>query len=172
MKLYAGIGSRETPEAVCSVMSVMAGTLGRLGWVLRSGHAPGADIAFERGARFKQIFLPWEGFNGASRGQFGHQVVPMDPAIERAARSHHPNWAACSSAARLLHMRNVCQILGPDMHTPVQMVVCWTKGGKLVGGTAQALRIARAHGIPIFNLAIDSSGPALMEFLNELEPVG
>lgn len=69
-------------------------------------------------------------------------------------------------------MRNVCQILGADLHTPVQMVICWTKGGKLVGGTAQALRIARANNIPIFNLALDSSGPALMEFLNELEPVG
>lgn len=171
MKLYAGIGSRETPEAICSVMSVMAGTLGRLGWVLRSGHAPGADIAFERGARFKQIILPWEGFNGASRGQFGHQVVPMDPAIELAARLHHPNWAACSSAARLLHMRNVCQILGMDMHTPVQMVVCWTKNGKTVGGTGQALRIAQSHGIPIFNLALEEAGPEMMKFLNNIEPV-
>jgi hypothetical protein len=35
----------------------------------------------------------------------------------------------------------------------VEFVVCWTKHGGEVGGTAQAMRVARAHAIPIFNLA-------------------
>jgi hypothetical protein len=34
-----------------------------------------------------------------------------------------------------------------------KFVVCWTPGGLLKGGTAQAMRIAHAYGIPVFNLA-------------------
>ena len=40
---------------------------------------------------------------------------------------------------------------GPEV-TPVSFVVCWTEGGLLKGGTAQALRIATALNIPIINL--------------------
>ena len=29
---------------------------------------------------------------------------------------------------------------------------CWTPGGEAVGGTATAIKVATAHGIPVFNL--------------------
>ena len=66
MKFYAGIGSRKTPPSILRIMEHWADTLARDGWVLRSGGAPGADSAFERGALAgtTQIFLPWPGFEG------------------------------------------------------------------------------------------------------------
>ena len=51
-----------------------------------------------------------------------------------------------------MHERNVHQILGKDLQSPVNAVITWTVNGALVGGTATALKIAMTAGIPIFNL--------------------
>lgn len=169
MKTYTGIGSRSTPPEVCAGMTQIAQQLSKLGWVLRSGYASGADQAFGRGARFREIFLPWPHFNGAMDGQYGHSVLEPTKLIEQIAREHHPNWPACSSAARLLHMRNVLQVLGPDCRTPTDMVICWTPKGSGSGGTGQAIRIARAHNIPVFDLALTSAQDQLCDFLKERE---
>jgi len=53
------------------------------------------------------------------------------------------------------HMaRNTNQVLGPNIGTSPQTnaILCWTKGGQIVGGTGQALRIAQDKGIPVINL--------------------
>lgn len=44
------------------------------------------------------------------------------------------------------------QVLGYDLKTPSDMVICWTKDGGASGGTGQALRIAKDYNIPIYNL--------------------
>jgi tRNA A37 N6-isopentenylltransferase MiaA len=36
----------------------------------------------------------------------------------------------------------------------VQKVICWTPGGKTVGGTATAIRLAERNQIEVINLAI------------------
>jgi hypothetical protein len=43
----------------------------------------------------------------------------------------------------------------------VKFVLCWTPGGKDVGGTAQALRIARHYDIYVCNLGADDGPQAL-----------
>jgi hypothetical protein len=68
------------------------------------------------------------------------------------AAKHHPAWYRCSDAARKLHARNVHQILGRDLASPSKFGVCWTADGQASGGTGQALRIADAYGIRVFNL--------------------
>ena len=45
MMIYAGIGSRETPTRVCEVFTEIASWLAGNGYILRSGHAQGADQA-------------------------------------------------------------------------------------------------------------------------------
>jgi hypothetical protein len=80
----------------------------------------------------------------------------MDPEIvakaQEIARKYHPAWNNLSHAAKKLMTRNTFQILGYDLNTPVSVVVCWTLGGRIQGGTGQALRIAKDMNIPIFNL--------------------
>ena len=49
--------------------------------------------------------------------------------------------------------RNAYCMLGPDLKSPVDFVLCWTPNAKVVGGTGQGLRIALDYNIPIFNLA-------------------
>jgi hypothetical protein len=155
-KYYAGIGSRETPDHVLMRMSDYAVRLGERGFVLRSGGARGADTAFEQGAppTHRRIYVPWSGFNGRSEGI----VVGEDERLRHIAQSHHPRWSACRTGARKLHTRNVAQILGHTQPAiPSRFVVCWTEGARGGGGTGQAIRIARAYGVPVYDLADENN---------------
>lgn len=157
---YAGIGSRRTPDGVLEKMVGIGKWLGKRGVVLRSGGADGADSAFEAGCDAvhgpKQIFLPWDNFGGRRKGERG-VYAGVGPNALVLAEKMHPNWAACSRGARALHARNCYQILGPRLDTPVDFLICWTEGGKGGGGTGQALRIARMHGIKVFDFGGESS---------------
>jgi hypothetical protein len=157
MKYYAGIGSRETPPVVCDRMTAIAEVLEFLGYTLRSGGADGADMAFEKGVlAHKEIWLPWRGFNNnqslffvpESINKMGFQNKEWEE-IRRVAKYYHPAWERLSQGGQRLMMRNVCQVLGIDLNTPVDFIICWTKDGKASGGTGQALRIAKEYDIPI-----------------------
>ena len=158
--LYAGIGSRETPDLVLVEMQRLASHLAQAGYTLRSGAAEGADRAFEEGCVAAggpcEIWLPWRNFNRhADTG-----LYPTEAHHELAARTQ-PAWRYLSRGARDLHARNMGQVLGMDLATPVQFVVCWTRDGceseatrtRETGGTGGAIALASRHGIPIFNLA-------------------
>lgn len=166
---YAGIGSRNTPDQQRCRMADIAAGLAKQGWLLRSGAAPGADTAFEWGCDQvngdKEIYLPWSNF---ARHSSSMTITPEQlEAAEYLASLFHPAWDKCSPAARQLHARNGFQILGPDLNDPVDMVICWTPGGKVTGGTGQAMRIAQHLKIPILNLAMLSDN-AFMETYERL----
>ncbi|MDI3258371.1 MAG: hypothetical protein QJR02_01420 [Sinobacteraceae bacterium] len=147
---YAGIGARETPADVCLLMTRVATKLARRGMILRSGGARGADAAFEAGVsdpNFKEIYLPWKGFAGNSSTRCG-----VTDEARRLAEQFHPRWSSLRPAAQLLVARNGFQVLGADLQSPSAFVLCWTKNGEAVGGTGQAIRIALARNIPVFNL--------------------
>jgi len=163
---YAGIGSRATPPAVLDLMARAASWLSAEGWVLRTGMATGADQAFYRGASTRgplELYLPWPTFEaGAYSPAEGPEQFVLDepsPAAYELAARFHPAWSRLTRGVRALHARNCHQVLGADLASPARFVVCWTPDGSLngrgrqVGGTGQALRIARDHDIPVFNLA-------------------
>lgn len=176
MPSYAGIGSRETPDEVLDWMSNIGQFLGTKGYVLRSGFADGADKAFARGAETvdgpMENFLPWPGFNGAPRSDDDRFIHVDDPetlnAASEIAMQSHPNWAACSNAARNMHTRNVYQVLGRKLDDPVDFIVCWTPRGKRGGGTGQALRIAHPLGIRIYDLALEEDQESLSQLLGSI----
>lgn len=167
-KIYTGIGSRETPDSILQFMGNIGLTLAKYGWTLRSGHAPGADQAFEAGALMgkgkMEIYLPWGGFENAPKNDSRYLVIENQEAYEVAAR-FHPAWDRCRQGARKLHTRNVFQVAGADLSTATDFVVCWTKDGKREGGTGQALRIAEYLQIPIFDLALVKP-QAILDFIN------
>lgn len=147
---YAGIGSRTTPVEIQHLMYQVAKSLAKQGWILRSGAASGADQAFEKGCDKicgkKEIYLPWAAFEGSS----SPLVVQPGKAFE-IAEKFHPYWHNLSQGARKLQARNSHQVLGQDLSTPSRFILCYTKNGSGQGGTGQAVRIARAHNIPIFD---------------------
>jgi hypothetical protein len=148
---YAGIGSRNTPEEVMDAMTKLAEDLKSIGWVLRSGGADGADTAFEKGAGdSKVIFLPWRFFNNSPCPYY---PIP-DKAFEIAEKIH-PAWSKLSQGAQRLHARNILQVLGYQFKFLSKFVVCWTPGGKVQGGTATAIKLAKVENIKVFNLYRD-----------------
>ena len=143
IKYYAGIGSRNTPESVCNKMTNIARVCEERGYVLRSGGADGADSAFESGLikNLKEIYYADD--------------ISTDSYLMDIAAMHHPNWKACvrrGPYVMKLMARNVLQILGRNLKAPVSAVICWTPNGDSSGGTGQAIRIANAHDIPVFDL--------------------
>ena len=141
---YAGIGSRKTPQNILFQMTEVAEQLEQCGWTLRSGGAKGADTAFENGAKKKQIFL--------ASGDIPNEAFDL-------ASQYHPTWGGLPPYVKRLHARNCQQILGRNLDCHVRFVVCWTPDGaettttKETGGTGQAIRVANAYNIPVFNLA-------------------
>lgn len=147
---YAGVGARDTPKEIMVLMTSIASKLSKREYLLRSGGASGADTAFANGASLKEIFVPWEKFNDNPTPYFN----PTYQALEL-AKKYHPKWGSLSQGAKKLHGRNTQIVLGKDCDDPVDFCICWTKEGKIVGGTGQALRICKDNNIPIYNLAID-----------------
>ena len=88
---------------------------------------------------------------------------------ERIASEIHPAWDRCNEWARGMHSRNCHQILGYDLQSPVDAVICWTPNGKIQGGTATAIRIAMKYDIPVFNLGVSDKESVLNDIKNFLE---
>lgn len=172
-KFYAGVGSRETPPDVLADMYALARALAPY-FTLRSGAADGADAAFEAGAVDARgncdIYLPWRGFNGHASAL--HEVSAEALAL---AQTVHPRWESLGQGPKKLHARNGYQVLGQSLQDPVDFVVCWTADGceskaerrSSTGGTATAIVLAEANGIPVFNLQRDNSRERLVNFLDQ-----
>ena len=150
---YCGIGSRETPVAVMKVMTEIAQLLEKSGYRLYSGAAEGADSAFAWNTANKIEFIPWNGFNGCKSG-----VIATSDKAMKLAESLHPAWDRLSQGAKKLMARNCHQILGEDLNSPVDFVLCWTPDGaetsttSKTGGTGQAIRLAIQNQIPVINM--------------------
>jgi hypothetical protein len=167
-RAYTGVGSRTTPDAMEPTIFAIAQTLAKQGFTLRSGGALGADTFFERGAgTAAEIYRP-QGLDRKTPAG-ARMIVPKGEVLDRClliASVVHPNWAACSEYARLLHARNVCQVHGEGLDAPSEFLVCWAKPdgrGGVEGGTGLAWRIAGAAGIPCYNLFV----PGQLELLRK-----
>ena len=136
---YAGIGSRQTPPDVLDKFTTLAQVLEEKGYVLRSGGAEGADSSFAEGAITKEIYRP-----SMIKGEIGKRAMEI-------ARQHHPAWHKCNEYVRKLHGRNAMIILGEELNTPVEMVICWTVNGETIGGTGLGISIAQSNSIPVIN---------------------
>lgn len=152
--IYAGIGSRRTPENVLRIMRSIGRSLAQKGLTLRSGRAEGADQAFEVGCDFakgkKEIFLPWPGFGHGLGMLSDKEISYLTDRAYSIAEYYHPAWDRLSDAGKKLMARNTYQVLGPTETSPkTDFIICYTDR---TGGTQQAIRIAKDHNILVFNL--------------------
>ena len=155
MEYYAGIGSRETPEACLRMMTKIGRACVKKGLILRSGGARGADKAFEKGCTIengsKQIWNPRSeeiDFHGWAVDKA--REVCWEYPLDR-----------MKPFTKSLIVRNMYQIFGDDPNElkPVKFVVFYCNGdplmqGKISGGTRYAVRAAHLQNIPIFNLRV------------------
>lgn len=174
IKRIAFIGSRKLAEPAhneaANLFYHVAKTCAELGHILRSGGAAGADYIAEL-AYFDainattadpdqvEIYVPWKNFQ-ATRGinnPLHHlHVIPSDPVLVQRANemvyNTHPNPRALSQGALKLHSRNMNQVFGLDLNTPIDLCICWTEHGIKSGGTASAITLCERNNIPVFNL--------------------
>lgn len=154
-KLWAGIGSRETPDDICELMTDFSRLMSSKGdWMLQSGAAPGADTAFEIGMHpdRKIIYIPWNGFQKRKVDNKTFWIPPVTKFSLSLVEKYHHDHRKLSNGAFKLMNRNCYQVLGYNLQTPVNFVICWTKGGQRIGGTSFAWAIADAYKIPVYNL--------------------
>jgi len=173
---YAGIGSRETPRHICDIMTRIAINLSKKEFILRSGHAAGADEAFERGALKKsEIYMPWKNFrlgkykNDNGFEMLGTEVLSTEKELDIAwdkvcSICEIKNQSSYSKGAKNLIARDYFQIAGKNNHLS-KFVVCWTKDGKASGGTGYAIKIALHYKIPIYNMFYDEVTKRILENL-------
>lgn len=170
VKSYTGIGSRKTPLDILNLINKIAIKLDSKGYILNSGGADGADTAFEKGSKRKQIFLPCESFNGRTHdgiSYFNYQKLPYKDLAEETVGLYHPAAHKLSEFAFRLIARNTHQVLGKDLQSSVDFVICWTLNGEDVGGTSQAIRLATAVNIPVFNLGKQEHLERLTKFIEK-----
>lgn len=151
-EFYTGVGSRSTPPLIILLIRRISQYQKQSGFILRSGHAPGADQAFEYGANENcEIYLPWAKFeieveiNGTAYYDPTEQAMAM-------AEEFHPAWNKLGQGGQKLHARNCHQVLGYDLQSPSKELICWTRDGLTRGGTATAIKIADRYDIPVINL--------------------
>lgn len=168
---YAGIGARKTPDDIQVLMFKIAEKLASKGYVLRSGGAEGADMAFQRGCEVwcdnnnvpynqrQEIYLPWDNFNGLTVNESEGITVDQHWLAMEIASEYHPTFDSLSETAKKLMSRNTSQVHGNSgSNEDVEFVICWTPDGankkttQTTGGTGQAIRLAVASGIPVINL--------------------
>lgn len=161
-KYIAFVGSRNTPESVIYQSSMIAHKYAKTGYILRSGNAEGFDQVLKNIEEdSREIYLPYTNFGPDICGK--NIYVPSDfdnykEAVNIVNRLH-PNKNLKEWQMQYL-ARDVYQVLGLDLNTPVLRVYCWTEDGvdcvkdmtEKTGGTAMAIRVAESWGIPVMNL--------------------
>jgi len=178
-KYYAGIGSRELPEGMESLINAIGRRMAEKGYILRSGAADGADNAFEQGCIFANgkadIYLPWRGFKGrwTNRGEVefiepleGQREISRQIMIDLGIITY---WDKMSETSQKFHSRNVNQIEGRVYEPDVSVVIYYAPtewiSGQPVGGTRTAVMLARIKGIPTYNLFDEVEKSKLLKIL-------
>ncbi len=178
---YAGIGTRRLTKSSSIIMIEYACCMAFYGAVVDSGAADGSDTSFEVGAKIAYdamvklfpdltpgqysnviaVHLPWSGFNGRWESETsGYYHDTPSEAARKMAEKHHPSWNTLKDAAKKMMCRTSLQVMGRNMGRPARFVVCETPDGahsasatsSKSGGTGQAIRVADAQGVPIYNL--------------------
>ena len=102
IRVITAVGSRQTPENILAEMKKIGHWCSQYGVTIRSGHAEGADWAFEYGAQYScQVYLPWKNFN--SHLKSSAQVYIYDNVrASKIAKKYHPAYDKLSDGAKKL----------------------------------------------------------------------
>lgn len=175
--IYTGIGSRKTPSPILNIMTEIGMEFASLGHVLRSGGADGADKAFEEGCNFydgnMEIYLPVQ----ERPSQITESALKLAEEVWLTREVDQP-WINLHPYTKLIMARNCLQVLGRDLNTPTDLIICWTTEAKIVGGTGQALALAKMinedltdRAIPVLNLANDEDRNTIKDILHTHDPM-
>lgn len=174
--IIAGIGSRKISNTEKrKIYSFTSEFMKRfpMSWV-RSGHASGADYCFEEASKGRcVVYLPYKDFNKSMPLLTSHVLSIEDVSKSSKMKAfqsvykHHPNPRSLSQSVMNFHMRNYFQICGARGKKNVDAVVFSAPtgdDGEVLGGTGQAIRIARSLDIPVYNILYDEHSSFFQDF--------
>ncbi len=171
--VFAIVGNRvQTPGDVLLKFYHYAFRLAKAGFKFRSGGAIGPDKAAEigciAGGGLHEIWRP-----KPERGNLMIKTPDWGHYLE--AGKVHPIFDKIPKFAQDLHARNVGIVLGEDLDSPIQFMLCWTPDGaesdtevtKETGGTGTAIRLASRNNVPIFNFKNEDAESRFELFLKK-----
>lgn len=164
-KIATLVGTRSPPNDISHLANTIGSILSNNGCINRTGGAIGMDSDF---AKLYNISLI-ENYRHKS-DQIGcinvFELDNIDIAIELISQIV-PHYDFLSEEDKQLHIRNCYQVLGKDLKTPSDVLICYCKviGGKPIGGTATAITLARKHNIKIYNLYFEKDKKYICELL-------
>ena len=158
--IVTGIGTRYPSKQAFEMLFRIARRMALTGWELRSGGAIGCDTAWEHGflpSEKKEIYLSRGTFGDSAKNAACGRISDYGDIwfeAEDIASKLHPRWENLSESSQALHTRNVFQVLGLDLKSRTDVVAAYAapSGFSVKGGTATAFNLARAKGIPTYNL--------------------
>lgn len=170
-----GIGSRQTPQRVMKEMIKIGAWCLKNDILVRSGHAEGADYAFEKGAKENCIaYLPWKNF-GMERTMLGTPIVfeklpkKIQNELYEIAPLNHPAWSGLSAGVKKIIGRNMCQVRGHlERAVYSQACVYWTHAGNTSGGTVFTRNFADKYEVPCFNMQTYETATEVIKNLEEI----
>lgn len=163
-KYYTVVGSRKAPKEAIEAGEQWIKRHVQDDVVFRSGNATGFDQTVNCVApKHKEIYLPFRNFGPhfeASRRYLPKSLGTNYNRAKELVYQYHPLHENVSEQHLPYLIRDIYQVLGADCETPSERVICWTADGaqkaeectRDTGGTAMAIRIADAFGIPVTNL--------------------
>tara|TARA_R110002096_G_scaffold372344_2_gene565781 strand:+ start:98 stop:631 length:534 start_codon:yes stop_codon:yes gene_type:complete len=167
--IITGIGARATPDHICELFTELGIEARTRGWWVRSGHADGADYAFEKGATSNCIvYMPWSTFNKDKEVLGVPRTQQLRDEVLKIVYKHEKYAKDLSDGVKLIKSRNVYQVLGEDLKSPSDLVVCWTPYGEVTGGTGLAIKIATANNIPVINVGDFETEKSFNSLLREV----
>lgn len=144
MKFYSGIGSRKTPHEYLRRFKNLANELDKNDYVLRSGGAKGVDEAFKQNSSNFVIFRSYDYYLGNIRQLYEPELLEEADSI-LAGVDHYINIKKKSDYVYRSQLRNVFIILGEDLSTPSDFVICYSPGTQI------GIEVAEKYGIPVYN---------------------
>lgn len=162
--IFTGIGSRLIDSKHINLLYKIACLLEQDDWKCRTGDASGSDSvfrdAYSTNPRNLSIYTP---------AQIQIDLCGNASKAKEIMYKYHPNPDAVkrNKFSECLLARDVYQVLGPSLEEPSKIVICYTQEGKLIGGTAMAIRIANAYGIPVLNIGNPKHYNAMVDYINK-----
>ena len=108
------------------------------------------------------------GFNREKVVLGNASTQPLTDEVLKIVYKHEPHAKDLSDGVKLIKSRNVYQVLGVDLKSPSDVVICWTEEGEVIGGTGLAIKIAQANKIPVVNVGNHKTARDLNGIMQEI----
>lgn len=147
-KYYAAVGDQTCPSRYYDIITKITRYFESDGYVVRTRGSKGFDEVVDESVERKELFVPWRGFEGRTTNTYNPSQDVFDKAAE-----FHPRWYKLNNRVRRIMASATACVLGPDLKSRSEFVICWTPDAEQGGGTGQSIRVASYYGIPVFDLA-------------------